>query len=196
MQRCRQMNVSEFATASKVLLLGDGNGRFSTHLLTQFPEIQITSIDASGSMLRQAKKRREKAEINEDRIHSIQQNILECAINQESYDVVVAQFFFDSFEQTQLEHIADKISKGLKANGKLIVSEFHIPTDTRIGNVRARITLGLLYTIFWLLTGLKTRRLADYQTVLANSGFNMVKSVFLSQKTLVSQVFRKTNPID
>ena len=195
LQRCSQTNIGEFASASKALLLGDGNGRFSTHLLTQFPEIQITSIDSSSSMLKQAKKWRGNARTKEDRIHNIQQNILECSVNHASFDVVVAQFFFDGFEQAQLELIAEKISGGLKPNGKLLVSEFHIPTDTRIGNWRARVTLRLLYSIFGLLTGLKPRRLADYQTVLSNSGFKMEKSVFLSQKTLVSQVFRKTSPI-
>lgn len=191
LQRCRQTNIGEFASASKVLLLGDGNGRFSTHLLAQFPAIKITSIDASSSMLKQAKKRRENARTKEDRIHNIQQNILECSVNHASFDVVVAQFFFDGFEQAQLELIAEKISRSLKPNGRLLVSEFHIPTDTRMGNWRARITLRLLYSIFGLLTGLKTRRLADYQTVLSHSGFKMEKSVFLSQKTLVSQIFRK-----
>ena len=195
LQRCRQVNVNELASARDILLLGDGNGRFSTLLLAQFPHLKLTSIDASDSMLKQAKKRRVKAAIPEDRIHTIQQDILKLPDNLGSFDAVVAQFFFDSFGQAEIEHISNKIYESLKPNGRLMVSEFHIPTDTRIGHWRARMTLRLLYAIFGLLTGLRTQQLTDYHAALINSGFTMKKAVFLSQKTLVSQIYRKTSAI-
>ena len=187
------MHDSELENARNILLLGDGNGRFSTHLLSKYPHVKLTSLDASEAMLEQARKRRRKAQLPEDRIFNIHQNILKWEATRTKFDAVVAQFFFDGFSSAEISTISQLIHKCLEPNGQLLVSEFHIPSDTRIGNWRARFTIGFLYSIFGLLTGLKVRTLADYKTELTANGFNMEKAVCLSQKTLVSQVFRKTS---
>lgn len=193
LQRCRFAFSNELENTSHVLLLGDGNGRFSTRLLSEYPALSITSLDASKSMLRQAKKRRKLLGIAEDRVHNINKNIFHWAPTNDDYDAIVAQFFFDSFNFTELEAIASKISSAIKPGGKLLVSEFHIPTDTLAGNLRAKLTLRFLYTAFGILTGLKTRKLEDHNSVLEKHGLRMNKTIFMAQKTLVAQVFRKGN---
>ena len=187
------MHDNELENARNILLLGDGNGRFSTHLLSKYPHVKLTSLDASEAMLKQARKRRRKTQLHEDRIFNIHQNILKWDAPRAKFDAVVAQFFFDGFSSADISAISQLIYKSLQPDGRLLVSEFHIPSDTRIGNWRARFTIGFLYSVFGLLTGLKIRTLADHKTELTANGFNMEEAVFLSQKTLVSQVFRKTS---
>ena len=194
LQRCRFAHIDELSDAEQVLLLGDGNGRFSTELLKQFPAILITSLDASDAMLKQAKQRRKKAGLSEDRIQNLHQNALEWTDSGASYDAVVAQFFFDSFGQDDLNHIASSIRNCLYPDGKLFVSEFHIPNDTRLGNWRARILLRCLYGTFRIITGLKTQKLEDYESILSSHGFHLKSAIYFSQKSLVSQVFEKNAP--
>lgn len=59
-----------------MLLLGDGNGRFSTHILKSIPDIQLISLDASAVMLSAAKKRRKKYGLAEDRLTTKMEDIL------------------------------------------------------------------------------------------------------------------------
>ena len=192
LQRCRLIHLEELKEVQDVLILGDGNGRFSTQLLLNHASARITSLDASKAFLAQARKRRLKAGLPEDRIQSYEQNILDWEFPAGRFDAVVAQFFFDSFDLDQLEAIAASISTCLRPKGKLLVSEFHIPKDTRMGNWRARVTLKFLYLLFGLLTGLKTRKLVTYTPILERGGFRLNKAIYRSQKTLVSQVFQKS----
>ena len=140
-------------------------------------------------MLVNSKKRREKLNISHDRITVIQENVLNWECGTRRYDAVVAQFFFDSFGPDELSKIAETLRSCLNPGGKLLVSEFHIPTDTRLGNWRARLTVTLLYSIFRVVTGLKTKHLAAYTPLLRAKGFILNKAEYFSQKSLVSQVF-------
>lgn len=189
LQRCRLSFLSELEQSKNLLLLGDGDGRFSTQLLRTLPGIQISSLDASAPLLQAAKKRRKKNGILENGIRAINEDVLNWKGDGQKYDSVVAQFFFDSFEGNELETIADQLQNVLNPGGKLLVSEFNIPRDTRIGNLRARITLTVLYTVFGVLTDLKTKRLTDHTPILCGEGFILKKTKFFSQKILAAQVF-------
>ena len=193
LQRCRFAHARTLENKTHVLLLGDGNGRFSTHLLFNYPNLQLTSLDASQAMLNQAAKRRLSRNVSDERIHNLNQDVLEWEPPRNYYDAVVAQFFFDSFDRAQVEIITSKITSTLKPNGMLLVSDFHIPQDTRIGNKRSRLTLSILYMVFKVLTGLRSQKLVNYQSILATHGFILSETVFFSQKTLISQVFHKSD---
>jgi len=192
LQRCRRAHIRELENCSHVLLLGDGDGRFSTQLLETYPEIQITSLDASGAFLQAANKRRKKSGVTEDRIQTLHTNVMHWKGRASTYDACVAQFFFDSFDEEQLRSIVKTISISLKPSGKLLVSDFHIPSHSQLANLRAKVTIRFLYFIFAWLTGLKTRQLADWIPVLEAECFSLRASTFLSQKTLTSQVFHRS----
>ncbi|MCZ6672703.1 MAG: class I SAM-dependent methyltransferase [Verrucomicrobia bacterium] len=193
LQRCRLAWWRELESCQNILLLGDGNGRFSTHLLENHPSVRITSLDSSSAMLNAAAKRRRNKGISEQRISTIQADIREWIHKkEESFDAVVAQFFFDNFEEQDLQSIINIVKEALLPGGKLLVSEFNIPQDTHLGNCRARFTLGWLYAVFRILTGLTTHKLIPHTPLLREAGFDQKKAVFFSQKTLISQVFTAT----
>ncbi len=188
--KCREAWLAEVRTCQNILLLGDGDGRFSTRLLEGTSTTQLVSLDASLSMLTVARNRRKKREASDDRITNLHCDILQWSAPPHKFDAVVAQFFFDSFDQETLKKIVAKLKTTLEPTGRLVVSEFNIPKDTRIGNLRGRFTLGILYPLFKLITKLQTRQLADYRSLLMNQGFHLKNEVYFSQKTLVSQIFR------
>lgn len=191
LQRCRLHWWKELASADKVLLLGDGNGRFSTHLLEKFPNIHITSLDVSSAMLRAARKRRNGKGLPENRIAPIREDIRLWSPENSKFDAVVAQFFFDCFEEGELKQVVTRLKCVMDSGAKLLVSEFHNPGDTRIGHWRARLTLGILYPIFAMITGLKTKSLEPHTPILLSQGFKLKKESYFSNKTLVTQVFER-----
>ena len=191
LQQCRKTHWKEMEDCKRILLLGDGDGRFSSFLAQKKPSLKISILEASPSMTKVARRRRRKLGVTEDNFSIIGKDILNWQFEDEKpFDAVVAQFFFDSFSENEVIQIIDKISSSLKPGGKLLVSEFHVPDDTRIGNWRARMTLRFLYFVFRILTGLKTRELATYRIQLEKRGFQLNKAAFYSHKSLVSQVFR------
>lgn len=175
--------------ANEVLLLGDGDGRFSTHLLGKFKGIKITSIDASESMLKAAGIRRLKAGIRDEQITSIKEDFLLWSGAGPIFDAIVAQFFFDSFNEEEMEIIAVKIQELLKPSGFLLVSEFAIPERQGWPRVRAQMTLWFLYKVFRILTGLKTQTLVDYETSLIRAGFRVVRKMQRMQGGLKTEIY-------
>jgi ubiquinone/menaquinone biosynthesis C-methylase UbiE len=191
LQRARFSHWRELQNTQRVLLLGDGNGRFSTHLLKEFPTIRIWSLDSSEAMLNAAARRRRKNNLCDKRITPINGDVLTWNPQGLSFDAVVAQFFFDGFDRLELQNVCEILKKVLTAEGILLVSEFHIPPTSVLAVTRARITLWSLYKIFWLLTGLKNQRLTPHEPMLCECGFEVRKTATLSQGTVLSQVFQR-----
>lgn len=191
--KCREASFAELRNYKNILLLGDGDGRFSTRLLQETTTAQIVSLDASASMLTEARRRRIKRGLSEERIVNLHRNIMQWNAPPNRFDAAVAQFFFDSFDNDCLKEIVAKLKTTLIPNGRLFVSEFNIPNDTRIGNLRGRFTLGILYPLFKLVTNLKTQQLSDYRSLLTDQGFDLTHEVYFSRRTFVSQIFRLEN---
>ena len=189
LKKCREAWVNELLGNENILLLGDGDGRFSTALLQKYPHINIVSLDANQAMLNQAQRRRKKAGISDNRLHNRCEDVRIWRPANGQYDGIFAQFFFDSFHEADLEMIIIKIRNALTTNGQLFVSDFHLPDDTKIGKLRGRLTLGILYPLFKIIADLKVQHLADYSRILFRHGFELNKETFYSQKTLVSQIF-------
>ncbi len=193
MQKARQMYWEDLKDCRNTLLIGDGDGRFSSFLLERMPHLEITSIDASLEMLKAAKIRWHKNGLKNKKLKTVHCDIRKWVPDPTTqFDAVVVQFVFDSFGELEIKDIGETIFRALKRNGVILVSEFHIPSDSVFGRMKAKMILGLLYPAFNCLTGLKVKRLPDYTKTLKGLGFSEAKSQFLSQGTLVSQVFRKT----
>lgn len=140
-------------------------------------------------MLTTAKKRRVRNNISEDRLTIIHEDVMSWQPEPNKYDAVVAQFFFDSFLEGELSLLTKKIQTALRPTGKLLVSEFHTPSDTRLGKWRSRVTLKILYALFGILTGLQTKSLGAHKPLLLAQNFILKNEIYFSQKTLVSQTF-------
>jgi hypothetical protein len=83
-------------------------------------------------------------------------------------DLVVAHFFFDCFEQPELEGLVARIAAAAQPQALWLVSEFRVPPG--ILHWPARIYIRLLYAAFRLLTGLRVSRLPDHAAALRAAG--------------------------
>jgi ubiquinone/menaquinone biosynthesis C-methylase UbiE len=190
LRRCRETWWKALLYSREVLILGDGDGRFSTFLLENHPTVKITSLDASPSMMKQAKNLRAKKNIQDNRVRNIVCDAISWDWEQNSFDAVVAHFFVDSFDTFEMEQLTATIRKVLKPGGQLLISDFNIPDDSKFCRWRAKLTLNFLYPIFRFLTNLRTQSLVDYKPILLSRGFGLMKERYFSQKIFVAQVFQ------
>ncbi|MGJ8635068.1 MAG: class I SAM-dependent methyltransferase [Luteolibacter sp.] len=145
----------------RVLIIGDGNGRFLERAVPVWPDAQFVSIDASAGMLRQAKKRVKGAHVRFihadvfDGLHEIQG---------QTFDVIVTHFFLDCFHEKTLQKLIPTLSKMLTDTGVWYVSDF---TGRRLHH---RAMLWIMYRFFQMFTETPAQRLPDYRKILFAQG--------------------------
>lgn len=143
-------------------------------------------------MLKAAARRRFKTGVGYKEIQSIHQDFLAWQSQDASFDAVVAQFFFDSFNEDEMKITARKIRNLLQPSGRLFVSEFAVPTRPGWGKVRAKLTVWFLYRVFRILTGLKTQELVDYETTLLTTGYEKSRQSDFLQGGLTTRIYVKS----
>jgi ubiquinone/menaquinone biosynthesis C-methylase UbiE len=168
LQRCRTHYLPHLLDRKQALILGDGDGRFTAHLLSVNLIIQVDAIDISATMLYLLRKRCEAASPTaQSRLRTHTQNALNFT-PQQSPDLITAHFFFDCLTQSELDQLIYEYSQHTQPNTLWLVSDFRIPTG--ILQLPAKLYIRLLYLAFHLLTGLRPTHLPDYATPLRRAG--------------------------
>lgn len=160
LERRRQAFLGDVADARRVLALGDGDGRALAELLTAAPYACVDYIDVSARMLALARLR-----AGSERVAYRNEDAQVAALPIAEYDLIVAHFFLDCFDETELEPLIARLSETAAPRSRWLISEFR-------GNswlIRA------LYLFFRIATGLRTRRLVDHHPILKRYGFRLVR---------------------
>ena len=170
LQRTRLRWLEEMRGARRVLLLGDGDGRFLSHFVSTYPEAELHYIDSSARMLDLARKRIRGAKlVNPDRVKFIEGNALTTTLPSGTYDLVVSHFFLDCFGAHALSKLAQRVGSHLAHDARWVVSDFSELRDGLMARA-SRFYLRLMFLFFRFTTGLETNRLADYSAVLEGLG--------------------------
>jgi tRNA (cmo5U34)-methyltransferase len=155
LRKRREAFLFELGNPQKVLVLGDGDGRF-LHLFTAlYPNARVDVVDVSARMIELAKTRVPSATFHlaDAREFPFEQN----------YDLAVAHFFFDCFETAELHALLPRIP-----TNTWLVSEFR--------NKRwSWLIIRGLYFFFRLTTGLRVTSLPDHRAVLSGLGYRIEK---------------------
>jgi ubiquinone/menaquinone biosynthesis C-methylase UbiE len=167
LSRTRCAFLSETATATNALILGDGDGRFTARLLRTNPNIQIDAVDASPAMLRALLRR---AGPNSPRLRSHHADARTFQPPNPPYDLIVTHFFLDCLTTAEIQSLAATLRSFATPQARWLISEFAVPATT-FGRLIARPLIWSLYRAFGLLTGLTLRQLPDHRTALSQSGF-------------------------
>ena len=167
LQSCRTAYLQELLITESVLLLGEGHGRFLGELARHGYEGEITVVDASGGMLREARRSLEGA--GRTRVEFIEADVFQLELERK-FGAVVTHFFLDCFKADQLEELVPKISSWIRPGGSWQVADFQVPGQWLLA-CRARLVLGLAYRFFRIFTKLPARQLSAPQPLLVGSGF-------------------------
>ena len=186
LSRCRETFLSELVPVRRAVVLGDGDGRFTSELLRMNSQVRIDAVDASPAMLH-ALLRRAGRNASRVSIHCADTRNWQPA--NPPYDLVVSHFFLDCLTTKEVRALAVKLHGAVSPSAMWIVSEFAIP-HSWFGRWIARPLVWLLYREFGLLTGLKIRSLPDHQAAMRSGGFTLTRRQCWLRGLLVSEMWR------
>jgi tRNA (cmo5U34)-methyltransferase len=143
---------------ANVLVLGGGTGWWLNELNDLRPACRIRYVEASVRMLALAKKNSKPGCQIEFVLGT------EESIGGEQFDVIITFFFLDLFEEEQLQKTILTIKSHMPSKGVWLVADF---LKTSWWHKAA---LFFMYTFFRMTTGLRTKRLSDWNKSLNTNG--------------------------
>jgi len=183
--RCRRGFLSGLTSARQAVVLGDGDGRFTSELLCVNSQVRIDAVDVSQAMLDALLIR---AGENAGRVSAHCADARNWPPANSPYDLVVSHFFLDCLTTEEIRALAVKVHDATSPSAMWIVSEFAIPRNL-FGRWVARPLVSLLYRAFGILTGLKIRCLPDHHAALRSAGFTLIQRKTWLYGLLVSEMW-------
>jgi ubiquinone/menaquinone biosynthesis C-methylase UbiE len=180
LQRTRCALLPEVADARRILVLGEGDGRFLARLVEQNPSAAIDYVDLSQRMLELARER-----AGTTRVTYHQGDALTIPLPAGEYDLIVCHFFLDCLNEAEAEALIDRMCAAAKSGARWLISEFRQETAW------ARAFVRTLYLLFRVTSGLRTTSLVDHDRLLTRRGFRLESSKTAHLRLLVSQLWTR-----
>ena len=190
LQRCRTACLGMIPAPAKVLIYGEGNGRFLAALCREFPEAEVTSVDASGRMIALARKRLERQGLHNAKVAFVHADALEWTPPAATYDLIVTHFFLDCFRQDQLQQLIPVIAGAAKDRAHWLLADFKT-AGGGFRRWRSQVILALMYLFFRQATRLPARRLTPPDGFLRAAGFTRQQQVEMDWGMLHSDCWRR-----
>jgi SAM-dependent methyltransferase len=173
LKRCRELRLAGMAEARHVLVLGDGDGRFTAAVLARWPSVRVVAIDSSAGMLGLLSARVEKlgAGSRLTALHGEAVRLLagpgESVAGQPAtgFDCVCSHFFLDCLATAEVGQLVDGVGARLAPGAVWIVSEFAADCWW------TRLFVAVLYRGFALLAGLEVQQLPEWREAFEARGF-------------------------
>ena len=165
LQCCRTEFLGEIPKPNRILLAGEGHGRFLPECVRRFPAAHITVIDSSARMLEIA-----RSTVTSRKVEFIHADLLEWDGPPAIFDLIVTNFFLDCFGPAPLAIVIAKLGTLATPAASWLLADFEIASNG-IARLRSRAIIGLLYPFFRITTGLQTRALVPPDGLLATAGF-------------------------
>jgi len=170
LQQCRTAHLERLLDSHHALVVGDGDGRFIAALLRSAPHLRVDAIDISPGMIRQARRRTEFAS---DRIRFTIGDILTTPLPEDSYDLIITNFFLDCFPAETLSMVINRLATAATQESRWLVSDFAIPPG-KWKAPAAHIALTIMYRFFRITTQLPANELFDPSDDLRRNGFTPI----------------------
>ncbi len=186
LHRCRVAMLPHVADCRRVLVLGEGDGRFLADFLTACPVATVEVCDASGGMIARCRRRVG----DQPRVTYRTADARTLGVPPAAYDLIVTNFFLDCFPAGQLGPLVRKLADALAPGGRWIVGDFRLP-ETGTPRLRAGVKLAVMYAFFRAATRLPAGSLADPNPVLRANGMERLAERTWQGGFLSAAVWRK-----
>lgn len=185
LQRARTAFVRQLDAPRRVLVVGEGNGRFLAALLRVHRALQIDCIEASARMIELA---RERAGV--EQVNFIRANVNDVVLQRDTYDLIVTHFFLDCFDEKTLPPLIEKFARAATADTRWLIADFHAP-PRGWPRLRARFLIAVMYFFFRAVAGIEARRLVDYRPLLRLRGFDLTKDTVSPNGMIRSELWER-----
>jgi ubiquinone/menaquinone biosynthesis C-methylase UbiE len=186
LERRRFAFLHRLATARRVLILGEGDGRTLERLLALAPQARIDVVELSIEMIALAQSR----VAIQDRVRFLQQDALSSSWPERHYNAVVTCFFLDCFAESQARSLIHGLAAAMAPGAVWLVSEFAVPPHGW-RKLHAKLWLSTMYRFFKITTGLQTHTLPPYERLLSEAGMQRTESEHERAGMMVSEVWEK-----
>ena len=172
LQRCRTAFLDEVRQAQRVLILGEGNGRFLLECRRKLGAARVTCVDASATMLALAQNRLQTHCFDLARTEFVHADALQWTPPSGTFDLIVTHFFLDCFRPDQLQQIIGTLSRAAAPSATWLVTDFQVPS-AGLRHYRAQVVHWMMYSFFRLVTRLPASRLTCPDGLLEAHGFTL-----------------------
>lgn len=185
LQQCRTAFLGDIPAPCRILLAGEGHGRFLPDCVARFPQAHVTVIDSSTGMLKIARRG-----VTSGNVEFLQADISKWQGPLGSYDLIVTHFFLDCFPPDELSLVVSRLATFATPDAHWLIADFQIPQN-RAAALRSRVILMLLYSFFRLVTGLRAKSLASPDPHLEKAGFTHHRHIDRDWGLLKSEWWRR-----
>jgi ubiquinone/menaquinone biosynthesis C-methylase UbiE len=189
LEQCRREYLNDVVGAHRVLILGDGDGRFTAEFLRQSAATSIDSVDLSSRMLSLAERRVHACPSSPASVRFHHGDARKMDLPG-TYDLIVSHFFLDCFTPDEMSALVARIAGSACPQARWLISEFSLP-DTGMRRWAAAFLIRAMYLFFRLVTGLHARCLPDYAPGLIGQGFRRVRRRSTWGGLLVSELWER-----
>ncbi|MCC5022583.1 MAG: methyltransferase domain-containing protein [Candidatus Synoicihabitans palmerolidicus] len=168
LQRARLAHLAVIERAQRVLLVGEGPGRFLAVLRERRPQLPITVLDASARMLDQARR-----VVPIGPTEFVQADLRSWRPPVGHWDAIVTHCVLDCFAPASLACVIAPLASAATARADWVVTDFTLPARPGWQRLRARAAHQLMYRAFRMVTRLEARHLTPPDTMLHNAGFSL-----------------------
>jgi len=172
----------------RVLILGEGDGRFLVRFLRCNRHAKVEVVESSGRMIQLARQRVPLAERSRVEFHQV--NALAHSLPNGPFDLAVSHFFLDTLTSSDAEALISKVTALLSPGADWLLSEFQEPPGLA-QRLHARLWLRVMYSFFALTTGLEASKLPPYRRLLERCGWCEVEHRRRRLGLIRSQIWRK-----
>ena len=190
LQRCRTRFLDEIPAPRNILFLGEGHGRCLAECCSRFPDASLTCVDASAKMLQLARRRMARVGLGERKVEFVHADILKWRPRDQSFDLIVTNFFLDCFRADQLERIVSLVSAVTTIEANWLIADFQTPASG-LKRLRAQLIIWTMYVFFRVTTQIPAKRLAVPDTLLECAGFTRHRRIETEWGLLRSDWWRR-----
>jgi ubiquinone/menaquinone biosynthesis C-methylase UbiE len=187
LSRARGSFISRVTEGSRILLIGEGNGRFLFEVVKQTSSASITVIDSSAQMLAAA-SRRIATDVRCSRIELIHADIFEWRSAAEGYDRIVTHFVLDLYPPDRIRQLIEKISQLATENCLWINVDFNSENQ----GLPQKFLMWAQYRFFRILAGIEAPRLFDTRPWIREAKWEIMETRLLDSGLISACLLSRT----
>ncbi len=187
LQRARIAWIDGIETPARVLIVGEGTGRFLCEFLERYVDVEVDCVDASARMLQLARGRARRDEL---RVRFLHEDLLTWSPKESVYDLIVTHFFLDCFDEVEIEKIVTKLARSGTQNAVWLLADFFVPRDP-LRKLHAKAWLWAMHRFFRVAAGISARRLTNPSPLLETHGFRLAQRQEWRLDLLKSEMWRR-----